>query len=59
MAHISKWLKLSKDASVKARLATSYASNQKIKNVMVQQILGLDQFLKNQGKLDKIDKRYN
>jgi len=57
--HLTKWMKLSKDASVKARLGTAIGSNNKIKNVLVQQVIGLNDFLDKNKKLSRKDHRFS
>jgi len=52
-------MKLSKDASVKARLGTAIGSNNKIKNVLVQQVIGLNDFLDKNKKLSRKDHRFS
>ena len=59
ISHLTKWMKLSKDASVKARLGTAIGSNNKIKNVLVQQVIGLNDFLDKNKKLSRKDHRFS
>ncbi len=59
ISHLTLNMRRTKDVGAKARLGNSISSNHKIKNVLVQQVIGLDEFLKKQGKLDRTDHRFN
>ena len=59
ITHLTKHMKLTRDVGAKARLGNAIGSNNKIKNVLVQQVIGLDEFLKKQNKLDRTDHRFS
>jgi len=59
ISHLTKWMKLSRDAGVKARIGTSISSLMKQKNVMVLQVNGLEEALDKIKKSDRKDHRYN
>lgn len=56
--HLTKHMKLTRDVGAKARLGNSISSNHKIKNVLVQQVIGLNDFLDKNKKLDRKDHRF-
>ena len=58
ISHLTLNMRRTKDVGAKARLGNAIGSNNKIKNVLVQQVIGLDEFLKKQNKLDRTDHRY-